>query len=182
MTRQTILRVVAKLLIPLILLFALYVQFHGDYSPGGGFQAGVIAGAAFVAFGQGRNGFLHASDVLSSYGDADWSLEQLLSTPVEPDALDDDARAQAGMRFNALFRNYENIFYQFNQNMVDEVVWDGWKHRITRYFWQPGVQAWWPTWRDDCHPDFKEFLESSERPSAPGIPVFLGGATDDPPA
>jgi multicomponent Na+:H+ antiporter subunit B len=51
MTRQTILRVVAKLLIPLILLFALYVQFHGDYGPGGGFQAGVIAGAAFVLYG-----------------------------------------------------------------------------------------------------------------------------------
>jgi multicomponent Na+:H+ antiporter subunit B len=46
-----ILRVVAKLLIPLILLFAFYVQFHGDYGPGGGFQAGVIAGAAFVLYG-----------------------------------------------------------------------------------------------------------------------------------
>ena len=33
-----ILRVVAKLLIPYIMLFALYVQFHGDYGPGGGFQ------------------------------------------------------------------------------------------------------------------------------------------------
>jgi multicomponent Na+:H+ antiporter subunit B len=51
MTGLTILRVVAKLLIPLILLFALYVQFHGDYGPGGGFQAGVIAGAAFVLYG-----------------------------------------------------------------------------------------------------------------------------------
>ena len=51
MTRLIILRVVAKLLIPLILLFALYVQFHGDYGPGGGFQAGVIAGAAFVLYG-----------------------------------------------------------------------------------------------------------------------------------
>jgi ribonuclease E len=40
-------------------------------------------GAAFVDFGEGRNGFLHASDVLPSYGEADWSLEKLLSTPVE---------------------------------------------------------------------------------------------------
>ena len=37
-----ILRIVTKLIIPLILLFGLYVQFHGDYSPGGGFQAGFI--------------------------------------------------------------------------------------------------------------------------------------------
>ena len=42
MTQHVVLRVVAKLLIPYILLFALYVQFHGDYGPGGGFQAGVI--------------------------------------------------------------------------------------------------------------------------------------------
>lgn len=42
MTDNLILRVIAKLLIPIIVLFALYVQFHGDFGPGGGFQAGVI--------------------------------------------------------------------------------------------------------------------------------------------
>lgn len=45
-----ILRIVARFLIPLIMLFALYVQFHGDYSPGGGFQAGVIFAAAWILF------------------------------------------------------------------------------------------------------------------------------------
>ncbi len=45
-----VLRVVAKMLIPLIILFALYVQFHGDFGPGGGFQAGVIAAAAFILY------------------------------------------------------------------------------------------------------------------------------------
>ena len=50
MSHHLILRVVAKLLIPFILLFALYVQFHGDYGPGGGFQAGVIFAAAFVLY------------------------------------------------------------------------------------------------------------------------------------
>ena len=38
----------SKLLIPYILLFALYVQFHGDFGPGGGFQAGVMFAAAFI--------------------------------------------------------------------------------------------------------------------------------------
>ena len=50
MSHHLILRVTAKLLIPFILLFALYVQFHGDYGPGGGFQAGVIFAAAFVLY------------------------------------------------------------------------------------------------------------------------------------
>jgi multicomponent Na+:H+ antiporter subunit B len=51
MTGHSILRTATKQLTPLILLFALYVQFHGDYGPGGGFQAGVIAGAAFLLYG-----------------------------------------------------------------------------------------------------------------------------------
>lgn len=51
MHREAIPRVVIKLLLPFILLFALYVQFHGDYGPGGGFQAGVIVAAAVVLYG-----------------------------------------------------------------------------------------------------------------------------------
>jgi len=47
---QIVLRVVTKLFVPFILLFALYVQFHGDFGPGGGFQAGVIFAVAFVLY------------------------------------------------------------------------------------------------------------------------------------
>ena len=51
MTHHLILRVIAKFLIPAILLFALYVQFHGDFGPGGGFQAGVIFAAGIILYG-----------------------------------------------------------------------------------------------------------------------------------
>ena len=51
MTRHSILRITAKFMIPYILLFALYVQFHGDFGPGGGFQAGVIFAAGFILYG-----------------------------------------------------------------------------------------------------------------------------------
>ena len=43
-------RVVGRLLIPFIFLFGLYVQFHGDYGPGGGFQAGAIIAAAVILY------------------------------------------------------------------------------------------------------------------------------------
>ena len=46
-----IIRVVAKLIIPYILLFGFYVQFHGDFGPGGGFQAGVILASALILYG-----------------------------------------------------------------------------------------------------------------------------------
>ena len=50
MKDQVVPRIVAKLLIPYILLYALYVQWHGDYGPGGGFQAGVIFAAAVILY------------------------------------------------------------------------------------------------------------------------------------
>ncbi|WP_317454140.1 DUF4040 domain-containing protein [Streptomyces sp. TRM68416] len=46
-----VIRVVSGALMPFILLFALYVLFHGEYGPGGGFQAGVIFASGFVLYG-----------------------------------------------------------------------------------------------------------------------------------
>jgi ribonuclease E len=48
-------------------------------------------GAAFVDFGQGRNGFLHTSDVLTVYGEKDWSLDKLLTHKIDPDEWDETA-------------------------------------------------------------------------------------------
>ncbi len=50
MKLDVILRVGTKLVLPFILLFAFYVQFHGDYGPGGGFQAGVIAAGMVILY------------------------------------------------------------------------------------------------------------------------------------
>jgi multicomponent Na+:H+ antiporter subunit B len=58
MRLDAILRVAAKFVLPFILTFGLYVQFHGDFGPGGGFQAGVIIAAAIflhaIIFGLGQ--------------------------------------------------------------------------------------------------------------------------------
>lgn len=51
MRDKAILRLVSKGFIPFILLFALYTQFHGDFGPGGGFQAGVLFAAGMVLYG-----------------------------------------------------------------------------------------------------------------------------------
>jgi multicomponent Na+:H+ antiporter subunit B len=52
------LRIVGKVAIPFIVLFAFYVQFHGEYSPGGGFQAGALFASAIILYslieGEGR--------------------------------------------------------------------------------------------------------------------------------
>jgi multicomponent Na+:H+ antiporter subunit B len=53
MTRVTdniIIKTVARILIPFIQLYALYVIMHGHHSPGGGFQGWVILGASFILY------------------------------------------------------------------------------------------------------------------------------------
>lgn len=51
MEHHLILRVISRMLIGPILIFAFYVQFHGDFGPGGGFQAGIIFAVAFILYG-----------------------------------------------------------------------------------------------------------------------------------
>jgi multicomponent Na+:H+ antiporter subunit B len=43
-----IIEVGVRIMIPFIQLFGLYVIAHGHYSPGGGFQGGVVLGASFI--------------------------------------------------------------------------------------------------------------------------------------
>ena len=76
MKHALVLRVVAKLLIPFILLFALYVQFHGDFGPGGGFQAGTIFAAGLIFYG-----LIFGVDVTRRVI-PDWLVETMLATGV----------------------------------------------------------------------------------------------------
>ncbi len=50
MKQDIVLRIACKLFIPFIIVFSLYVQFHGDFGPGGGFQAGVIFAAGIIFY------------------------------------------------------------------------------------------------------------------------------------
>jgi multicomponent Na+:H+ antiporter subunit B len=76
MRNYLVLRIVAKLLIPFILLFALYVQFHGDFGPGGGFQAGVILAAAVIF-----HALIYGVDTGRSVV-PDWLVESMIASGV----------------------------------------------------------------------------------------------------
>ena len=45
-----IVQTITRIIVPFTQLFALYVVAHGHYSPGGGFQGGVILGASYILF------------------------------------------------------------------------------------------------------------------------------------
>lgn len=55
--RTVILRTATKYLLPLLLLFAVFILLRGHYYPGGGFVGGLVASIAFVlhAFAFGRD-------------------------------------------------------------------------------------------------------------------------------
>lgn len=50
MIKDPVLNAVTFLMVPFIILFALYIQFHGDYTPGGGFQAGIIIASGIILY------------------------------------------------------------------------------------------------------------------------------------
>lgn len=66
---HAVLRVVGKLIIPLLMLFGLLVQFHGKYSPGGGFSAGALFAAAVMLYG-----ILEGADRSAKAMPQDWML------------------------------------------------------------------------------------------------------------
>jgi multicomponent Na+:H+ antiporter subunit B len=51
MQNDLVLRIVTKLILPFVMLFALYTFFHGTLGAGGAFQGGVIIAAGVILYG-----------------------------------------------------------------------------------------------------------------------------------
>lgn len=51
MKEHIILKTATRIMVPFILMFSLYVLAHGEISPGGGFQGGVIFASGFILYG-----------------------------------------------------------------------------------------------------------------------------------
>lgn len=101
---------------------------------------------------------------------ADWSREVAMNSEIAAllgrgstnfEQLDPVQRLQFSLLHVALFRNYENIFYQHAQGAIDHHVWDGWSYRMRATFALPGVRAWWVPQRDSYSDAFRDFLEQN---------------------
>ncbi|MEM8935356.1 MAG: Na(+)/H(+) antiporter subunit B [Pseudomonadota bacterium] len=142
-----ILRVIIKLLFAPIILFALYVQFHGDYGPGGGFQAGVIFAVAFIlhAFCYGLDETkkviperaLQIAMAIGLLFFAGTGLATMLlgANFLGYDAIDPDSTHHAGQHYGIILVEWGvgltvastmlNIFYQFSgrEPDIDQEDW-----------------------------------------------------------
>lgn len=147
MMDHLILRVMTKVLFAPILLFGLYVQFHGDYGPGGGFQAGVIFAVAFVlhalCFGLEETKKALPQSALTVcmvigvmlYAGTGVATMLLGANFLSYDAIDPDSTHHAGQHYGILIVEFGvgvavastvlTIFYQFagREPEIDDKDW-----------------------------------------------------------
>jgi hypothetical protein len=77
-------------------------------------------------------------------------------------ALKTDEKARMSQIFFVLFRNFENMYYQYSKGYLDDDVWMGWKRLMLTYHARPGFQTWWAVRSDTFSPLFVEFLRSEK--------------------
>ena len=62
----------------------------------------------------------------------------------------------------ALFKLFENAWFQQRQGTLDPQQWKGWELYMLAYFHRPGVRTWWAMRRATFAPGFCAYLENSK--------------------
>jgi hypothetical protein len=62
----------------------------------------------------------------------------------------------------ALFKLFENAWFQKRQGTLDPEQWKGWELYMRAYFRRPGVRTWWAMRRATFAPGFRDHVENSE--------------------
>ncbi len=60
------------------------------------------------------------------------------------------------------FRRQENVFFQYQEGLVDESALKsyGLHHYNLEWFTRPRFKTWWSRWRSAFHPEFAKFIEA----------------------
>ena len=75
----------------------------------------------------------------------------------------------------ALFKLFENAWFQQRQGTLDLQQWEGWKLYMLAYFHRPGVRTWWAMRRATFAPGFRAYLENSKPvPNVPSPSRMIG--------
>ena len=87
------------------------------------------------------------------------------SNPKDFDQLSLGDKAYFISSMFGLFKYYELMFLEYKDGNTDEVSWNSWSRHMLMQFHQPGVRAWWALREETFHPEFRKFLNESERPN-----------------
>lgn len=78
------------------------------------------------------------------------------------ESASEEDRLRALPQLFALFKLFENAWFQQRQGTLDREQWQGWDAYIRTYYHRPGVKSWWLMRRAGFAPGFRDYLESSE--------------------
>ena len=84
------------------------------------------------------------------------------------DGLPPDDRRQFDLLMTAMFRNFENIHFQYDNGAISDEVWTGWAARIASNVAPPGARDWWQDHAPAYSLPFRRFIDSnspSEQPA-----------------
>ena len=74
-------------------------------------------------------------------------------------SLDDAERSRFFFVMIALARVAENVHYQFEQGMMSEDLWGGYRESTLRMLEQPGSRQWWKETAPRFSSSFRAFLD-----------------------
>ena len=94
---------------------------------------------------------------------ADPKLTRSLAAAVEDwDGAGEEDRLRAVATLFALFKLFENAWFQQRQGTLEREQWEGWDLYIRVYFHRPGVQVWWAGRRGMFAVGFRNYVESTK--------------------
>jgi hypothetical protein len=70
----------------------------------------------------------------------------------------------------AIFKLFENAWFQERQGTLDREQWQGWDLYIRAYYHRPGVKTWWSLRRGMFAAGFRDYLEATE-PLPEAVPL-----------
>ncbi len=77
----------------------------------------------------------------------------------EPEALEKDEALRFRELVCSIFNFYENLHYQYKNNLLDEVLWEGWSNYLKIKLEYPGVAKYWETNGKLYSKDFREYVK-----------------------
>jgi len=106
--------------------------------------------------------FMSIAEIISARPEA---FAAGLSSPADFDQLPAGDKAYFIASIFGLFKYYELMFMEYKEGNTDDVSWNAWSLHMLIQFHQPGVRAWWALREATFHPEFRNFLNESERPN-----------------
>ena len=74
----------------------------------------------------------------------------------------EEDRVRAVAMFFAVFKLFENAWFQKRQGTLDAQQWEGWDAYMRMYYHRPGVKIWWRMRRAAFASGFRHYIESTE--------------------